>query len=384
MAKISLILDKRRAHKDGTFPVCLKFTNVNTAALYLTPYRLQASQWRNGRVINHERAVEMNHRLHQLVLQATEAMESSCGFVNRLQAVTIRDKVVRVLEGGDTALVMPTFEKFVSMKSKPSTIDSFQYTAATLQKYCNLDSLAFDDITVEWLTKWEQWLLERVKRNTCAIHLENLRAVVNFAVAEELTQTYSFRRFRIKRETSQHRCLSLQDMRKLWSMNPQDPYQAWYLDTFRLSFALCGMNIADIYALRPSNIVNGRIEVNRQKTGVFLSIPITKEAQEIIARMRGREHLVNIADRYKNHKDFLSRCNRGLDKLWPELTTYYARHTWATLMAELGAPIEVIGLGLGHQYGSPVTNIYVRHDLKRLDKAHAKVMEAVTKKDPPA
>lgn len=379
MAKISLILDKRRARKDGSFPVCLKFSNINTAALYVTPYTVQPSQWRGGRVINHERAVIMNQRLHQLLIRANDTMEQLCGFVNRLPAVTIRDKTMTALEGGDACLLIPTFERFIKMKQKPSTVGSFNYTLATICKFTpHVDALTFDSITVEWLASFEKWLLARVKRNTCAIHLENLRAVVNFAVAEELTTTYAFSRFRIKREKSKPRVLTLEEMRALWRYETTDPYLRWYLDTFLLSFCLCGMNVADIYRLRPADVVNGRVEVNRQKTGVHLSIALTPEARAIIERMKGKKYLVNIAERYADHRAFLSRCNRGLHRIMPSLTTYYARHSWATIAASLGVSVDDIGQGLGQRNGSRVTNIYIQHDLRRLDKANEAVLRAVT------
>ena len=380
MAKISIIIDRRRARANGTFPICLRFTNINTAALYVTSYSVLPSQWRAGRVINHDRAALMNQRLHQLLMRAMDAMETSCGFVNRLPATVIRDRTMKMLEGSDAHLLLPTFDRFIAMKNKRSTIESFRYTRDTICKFASsAETLTLDSVSVEWLHTFERWLLARVKRNTCAIHLENLRAVMNYAVSEGITTCYPFTHFRIKREASVPRVLTLDEMRALWALQPQDPYLAWYLDTFRLSFALCGMNIADIFALTRSNIINGRIVINRQKTGVQLNIAITKEARAIIERMKGKQHLVNLAERYRDHKHFLSRCNRGLHRLHPNLTTYYARHTWATIAASLGVPIEVIGMGLGHRYGSPVTNIYIQHDLRRLDEANEKVMQAVTK-----
>lgn len=383
MAKISITIDRRRPKKDGSFPVCLKFSNVNTAALYVTPYCVQPSQWRSGRVVNHERAAVMNQRLHQLLMQATDAMERTCGFVNRLPATTIRDRTMTAVEGGDRARLVPTFERFINMKGRKSTIESFAYTLATIRKFtAAADCLTFDALSVEWLASFEKWLLKRVKRNTCAIHLENLRAVVNFAVAEDLTTNYPFARFKIKREASQPRALTIEQLRELWKYEAPNPYLRWYLDTFLLSFCLCGMNIADIYRLRRTNVVNGRIEINRQKTSVHLSIAITPQAQELIDRNKGRDYLVNIAERYKDKRQFIARCNRGLRRIIPNLTTYYARHSWATIAASLGVPLEVIGLGLGHRYGSAVTNIYVQHDLQRLDKANEDVLRAVTQESP--
>lgn len=379
MATISIIIDKRRQRKDGTYPVCLKFTNINTTAYYATPYGVTASQFRNGRIVNHERASIMNQRLHSLLIQATDSMERTCGFMNKLPASMIRDRTMLAVEGGGAALLIPTFERFIAMKERRSTIESFRYTLSAIQRFSPAaDVLTLDSITIEWLCSFEKWLLRSVKRNTCAIHLENLRAVLNFALSEGLTTSYPFARIRIKREASAPRSLSLSDMRSLWHLHPSDTFLAWYLDIFRLSFALCGLNVIDIYNLRKSDINRGRIEINRQKTGTHLSIKITDEARAIIERNAGRKHLVNIADHYRDHKQFLARCNKGLRKLFPSLTTYYARHTWATIAASIGVPVEVISLGLGHRYGSSVTNIYIRHDFALLDAANEKILRAVT------
>ena len=61
--------------------------------------------------------------------------------------------------------------------------------------------------------------------------------------------------------------------------------------------------------------------------------------------------------------------------LFPHLTTYWARHTWATLAAELDIPKETIAAALGHEIGSPITSIYINFDQKKVDKANRMVID---------
>ena len=63
---------------------------------------------------------------------------------------------------------------------------------------------------------------------------------------------------------------------------------------------------------------------------------------------------------------------------FPGLTTYWARHTWATIASELDIPIETIGLALGHKVGSSVTNIYIRYNPAKIDDANRKVIDYVS------
>ena len=115
---------------------------------------------------------------------------------------------------------------------------------------------------------------------------------------------------------------------------------------------------------------------------------------EIIDRYRGKKHLLNIRERYENYKNFAHRMNHELQEigdmrhvgrggkkvytpLFPELTTYWARHTWATIAANLDIPFETISAALGHSYGSATTNIYIDFNQKKVDEANRKVIDYV-------
>lgn len=126
---------------------------------------------------------------------------------------------------------------------------------------------------------------------------------------------------------------------------------------------------------------------------------------EIIKRYRGKEYLINVLDDYNNYKDFLHRMNLNLQEigpvemvenaakdplfvkknkkkvtpLFPNLTTYWSRHTWATIAASLDIPKETIAAALGHG-GNDVTSIYIKFDEKKIDEANRKVIDYVNGK----
>ncbi len=62
--------------------------------------------------------------------------------------------------------------------------------------------------------------------------------------------------------------------------------------------------------------------------------------------------------------------------LFPDLSQYWCRHTWATIAAELDIPKETIAAGLGHG-GNTVTDIYIRFDLRKVDEANRRVIDYV-------
>ena len=64
--------------------------------------------------------------------------------------------------------------------------------------------------------------------------------------------------------------------------------------------------------------------------------------------------------------------------LFPDLSTYWSRHTWSTIAAELDTPIDVIAHALGHEIpGLDVTSIYIHFNEKKVDDANRKVIDLV-------
>ena len=219
--------------------------------------------------------------------------------------------------------------------------------------------------------------------------MRNIRAVVNAAIDDELTTLYPFRKFKIKHEETAKRSLTVEELRTLRD-SPCEPHQEKYRDIFMLMVYLIGINSVDLFSLK--EIRNGRIEYRRSKTGHIFSIKVEPEAQAIIDKYRGKNYLLDVLDTYGNYKDFTHRMNENLRKigtverkgrggkkhrnpLFPKLSTYWARHTWATLAAELDIPDETISLGMGHSTGNRVTNIYINRNQKKVDEANRKVID---------
>lgn len=166
-------------------------------------------------------------------------------------------------------------------------------------------------------------------------------------------------------------------MRLLWQRHPASKAQAYWLDLWRLIFALIGINMADLCQL--VKVSQGRINYTRQKTGRLYSIKVEPMAMDIIKRHQGRTRLLDILDRYKSIHIATSTCNRHLKAIatdlgLPPITTYTARYTWATLALGIDTPIEVISQALGHSYGQAVTLGYIMPDRRKVDEANKKVL----------
>lgn len=275
----------------------------------------------------------------------------------------------------------PHFAAFIEKLRNKRTKEIYQATLSRMIAYDpDLDKRRFEDITVRWLIDFDTFLAKTSpSQNARNIHFRNIRTVFNRAIDEELTASYPFRRFKIKPTPTRKRSMSCEQMRKIFNAYGLEQWEVKYLDFFKLSFMLIGINVVDLCGL--SEITEGRIDYIRAKTHRPYSVKVEPEAMEIIKKHRGEKRLLDFAENYANYRHFYNNLCKGLNSIKgkigiKELTSYWARHTWATIAAELDIPDAVIGQALGHAETS-VTSIYIRRNEQKVDEANRKVLDYV-------
>ena len=317
------------------------------------------------------------------------------GKAKSMSAMEIRDTVNSIIspqeatEKEDTTLFVSRFHAYIESCKTEGTKSIYRQTLDKVLKFDKkADRLKFEDITKRWLTDFDTFLSKTMKsENAKAVHYRNIRTVFNAAIDDEITTAYPFRKFKIKSSETKKRSLSIQQLRIFLNAELEEHMER-YRDIFMLSFMLCGINIVDLCQLK--EIENGRIEYRRAKTHKLYSIKVEPEAKAIINRYKGDEWLLNIMDNYGKTCDFNRNLKRGLDAViahinksldrkdrLPRISSYWARHTWATIAAELDFPIETISAALGHSYGCSTTSIYIKFNQKKIDVANRKVIDFV-------
>lgn len=295
-----------------------------------------------------------------------------------------------------TMVLAEYIAEFASLKGNSGTRGLYMSTAKKVAAYDAAAELSL--VNADWLTKFYNHLRETMSINGAAIHLRNIRAVFNWAIDNELTEKYPFRRFKIPQERTRKRSLTVEQLITLRDY-PVEEWQREYRDMFMLSFYLIGMNIGDMLMLK--KLTDGRCVYHRRKTGRLYDIEVQPEAKEIIDRYRGKGQLLSPLDRYKDYHDYMHHMNDGLKKigesrvvpdrlgkrrkveyepLFPDISSYWARHTWATIAARLDIPKETIGKALGHSdFESSTTDIYIDFDMRKVDEANRKVLDFLKK-----
>lgn len=382
MATTKLYLDTRHTGGKSPSPLKIVIRKDGKAVAISTGISLMPSQWdaAAAKVVNHPRRQVLNtyiagrkQAIDDLVLRL-----AATGRLGRMTAAQLKAEAVAGADGGEdeARTFAGHFAKFMEAKGG-RTRELYEATLKRIGEYAggSLSSLRFEDITRAWLTGFDAFLARRSpSQNARNIHLRNIRAVFNDAIDEEVTAAYPFRKFKIRPVATAKRSLPVEVLRELFGREVE-PFRMQYLDIFKLIFMLVGINIVDLCRLQ-SVTADGRVEYRRAKTHRLYSIKVEPEAMEIIQRHRGKGQLLDILDRCSDYRHYAMRLNNNLHALLPGLTTYWARHSWATIAASLDIPKETIAAALGHG-GNSVTDIYIDFDRRKVDEANRRVLDWV-------
>jgi len=406
MATLQLIHDRRGIEKDST-PSTLRMIirHKKTSASISLDVPLTKKQWNGKAVINHpndkqlnavvkKRSSEIETAFYMLTLSGDERYKSAAEIKEAiLDKLNPDRKTEREQQSKDKHLFIPYYIEFKEKRRSEGTASVYDRALKWIRKYdADIESKSIEVLDRKWLEGLDKAMSATNKKNTRSILLRSVRAVFSHALEEGILKTDPFAGFDLKEETTIKRSMSLETLRKIrdWDVSP---WQEEYRDMFMLMFYLVGINAADLFLAKKNQLVDGRLNYKRKKTGKMYSIKVQPEAMAIIKKYEGKNYLLAPMDRYSNYKDYLQHMNRALSKLgvnystsskktgtpiFPQLSTYWSRHTWATLAYEVGIPIDVIGQALGHSDRQhTITFVYIRLDDKKVDEANRKVLDYV-------
>lgn len=257
----------------------------------------------------------------------------------------------------------------------------YKDTKRVISKYRNGKDLQFSDIDYRFLKKLEEYQFANGNSgNTISVYMRTLRSLYNQAIKEGYCKDsdYPFKNYNISEleVDTLKRAISIDDMRKIID-HEIEPCSILFNEKnyFLFSFYNMGMNFIDIALLKWENITNGRIEYARSKTSKRYTIKLLPQTEEILNHYKNNSHKSNyvfpilnsgidegqIQSRIKNAR---GRFNEKLKLLAKEvgidtnLTSYVARHSWASILRRNGISTSIISDGLRH--GSlKTTEIYL-------------------------
>lgn len=387
---IHIYLDKRSAKRGDEAPLKIGINKQGSSAYINLGVKVLPTQWDSSkeRIKNRPDKASLQSYIDTQKSTASNIVLELLkkGELTKLTATQIKNKVVEIME--PTAATANSFYSrylvYAESRTAKRTKDIYLVTAKRMVEYdAKIRTKAFEDITKDWLGGFDTFLQSTSPSvNGRSIHFRNIRAVFRDAMANEITMSYPFRVFKIKSEPTIKRSLTIDELHRLFSFHGNER-QTMAVDMFKLSLFLIGINVADLCNLSEIE-KDGYLRYKRQKTQKLYCIKVEPEALTIIEKYRGRNHLLNILDRYANVHTFTATLGKVLQSIdgFENLTSYWARHTWATIASELDIPVDVISHALGHSFstGAKVTQVYINFNQQKIDDANRKVINYILKR----
>ena len=370
-------LDTARPRKDGTFTVRIRliynrFPKYYTSTINasLEQYIEIASSNPKGNNRNLKSIIfQMLRSINDFILEMSEfsfnELDIKLKKKNKLNGNNVNDFYLREIAN-------------YKVNNQYGTASNYELSLKSLLNFHGKDKLSFETINTQWLKDYERYMIDTKSRSktTVGIYLRPLRAIFNTAIEEKIIKADSYpfgrRKYQIPEPRSVKKALEKEDLKAFFHCIPKTPCQEKAKDFFFFSYSSNGMNMKDIALLKYKDINNDVLTFEREKTkntnksqskvivylSAFASYVIKKYGNSDRNPNNYVFSIVSHDDTPEQQRkliqNFVRFVNQHLKALAKSLdidqniSTYWARHSFATHALRSGASMEFISEALNH------------------------------------
>lgn len=386
---LKMLIIPYRIKKSGKYPVKIRVVYLCEHHDYKIGIDLTEVEFKNAWVGNPKQKYKVTHIRLNAVYQKAQSAVSEMG-----QAFTfIKFKDLFYGKVQNAFDIFPLIEEYIyilKQSDQLKTAKGYKTTMNSLKRFKS--QISFHDITHKFLSEYHNWLLnthsiKKLKPNqttkgasesTIGIYMRNVRSIYNYAVSKgiiKMTPDYPFgkRKYVIPAGKNTKKALTIEEVAAIYNYNAIGEALQKARDFWMLSYMCNGINFKDIALLKWRSIDGNMIRFIRSKTKntnqanqTIISCPITTKIDAIIKKWevhrKSKEDYIfnilrpedNLQEQQKKIDQFIKTTNKYIKRICLSLgieknvTTYYSRHSAATIMKKSGASIEMISEALGH------------------------------------
>lgn len=378
----NVIHDKRFIKLNSTYSVKLRITHLRKQKLFSLNISLTEEDWNKTLLPNPKGEFKtLRLKFNSVEQRAKEIIDRMPTFTFQAFEKKLREKTVSVPKHKDIYSMLLDYIAFLKENSRLATAESYQCSVSSLKLFINDDRrtiLPIESVNVKFLNDYEKWMEANGKSSTTTgIYCRNLRCILNQAIEEGLMNRadYPFgkRRFIIPASRNIKKALDKTDLKKIFEYQATTEAEGRYRDLWLFSYMCNGANIKDIAHLKYSNIDANTLAFVRAKTSNStksdrqqIMVMIIPKMAEIIQKwgieVKPNNFIFGIIEENDSPKIRRTRVHQTTKqinkyikqichtlKIEKEVTTYTARHSYATVMKRSGASIDMIGESLGQK-----------------------------------
>ena len=294
-------------------------------------------------------------------------------------ATSLMEKVNKPVKRKTVQEVFNQYIQELESANRLRYADMYKCTMHSLIKFNKHLDIPFSDMDTIWLKRYEVWLQSQgLAINTLGTRFRHLRVIYNFAIEEKIVKSeyYPFNSFKVSKlsQTTAKRSIQKDEILSVLNYQGQTPLECLAIDLFTFSYLAAGINFGDIARLTKDNILENRLIYIRKKTQKQIKVSLQELAIKLIQKysMPDNPYLFPILSNFHKteqrkvnriHK-IIAKVNKSLKEIGErlnipiDLTTYVARHSFATVLKRSGVNTSLICEALGHS-SERVTQIYL-------------------------
>lgn len=383
---ISIYLDKRRSKASGKYPVKLRLyvNSPRVQKLYPTAFEFTKKEfdsiWNTTRPRSEYK--ELRNQLKAIEVEALAIAKKIVPFnVELFERASNRQSI----EGSDLENAFKLKVESFQKRGQISTASVYQLSYRSLSEFHSSrkksrgSKLTFGDINAEWLKDYEHYLCSIQGRSmtTLSMYVRALRTLYNEAIQtgglDASYYPFGKRKYVIPAAKGVKKAMNTADLKTLFEAEPRTKDQAKAKDFWFFSFSCSGINVKDIALLKWKDLRDGKLYFIREKTKntsksnlTTIEVQLNDFALSVIKKYGvadgGKSGLIFpiVEDtdspevKRGKVKNFTKYINQHIKKLavgvgLPEgISTYWARHSFATISIRKGAPLFWLQSQLGH------------------------------------
>ena len=398
-ATISVICNKFKILKNGESPIMVRVAKDGKRSMKSLGVSVNPIYWDFSKNTPKKNCPN-RAMLMQLITQTLIEYQAK---VIEVKAKGESATISSIMEEKENGLDHVTVEDFLTshiqqLRDNGKVGNSYAYLnlRTTLQNFYGKKlTFLFNAIDISFCNKFEMWMRKnQFEDTTMHYYFRTLRATYNKAVeakcaAREESPFIEYKLSRFNTKTKK-RALSKENVKRILEMDCSSMSEKVRLahDVFSFSYYCGGISLVDVANLTPYNIIDGRLIYERQKTHGSINLVMLDEAKVIIEKystyqkhagylfpiLDNRVHITPM-QKFNRVRKLCHQINKELHKIADELeikedvTTYVARHSFATVLKKSGVNIGIISQALGHQ-DIKTTQIYLsKFDDEQVDSA---------------
>lgn len=417
MARARLILDTRKASKSSTtglFPIAVRVFHRKPRIIRLS-HNTSLKGWDETNLLLRKSVKEnlsldcdkINIEIYEKLDVAKKVINEIGENIDNINVDTLVDEIKNKWEGKNKSDLKKKFQNCITLSefgqvlierknkaNKPATAKWYKDAIDAFKDVNGGGDLKLNEITVKFLKDFEAEHRSRNNTtNTISAYMRGVSAVYNAAIAEDAfkTEKNPFKYYKIpKTRRIKKKALPKKNITDFKEVEYEFESTLWHTKNYmRVMFLGRGMNLIDLAKLKVKNIHSGYVFYGRSKTDDPLSVKITAELEGILDYyMDGKEPDDFVfpigndgsSEMFKKYRSDRRLVNKHLKIIAKDsgfegkLTTYYLRHSWATIAKHLGISTSMISDALGHQ-SVATTEIYLKSFVdEALDEANELVV----------